>query len=204
MPPRGTRYTITVVEKAMHTLGLALYGEHGGCYVMLQDNQNVVFWVQKSGGRPLRILRYLRWDAMIARRRDIWAAIQYIHTTKNVLADLLSRSFTETGEDIEAVLVEFRAEVQKLDLTAVETLVPPQLLAKLLQQNLESCGVEQLEQYATESWGLTDPIPKGEAARQDRLAINALSVVAFQPPSEATSATSEVVCSVWHLEIVAR
>ena len=43
-----TQYTIAVVEKAMHTLGiitlgLALYGEHGGCYVMLQDNQNVVF-----------------------------------------------------------------------------------------------------------------------------------------------------------------
>ena len=162
---------------------------------MLQDNQNVVFWVQKSGGRPLRILRYLRWDVMIARRRDIWAAIQYIHTTKNVLADLLSRSFTETEQDIEAVLVEFRAEVQKLGLTAVETLVPPELLAKLLQQDLESCGVEQLEQYATEPWGL---IPEGEAVRQDRLAINAFSLVALQPPSESTSATSEVVaCGTW-------
>ena len=98
------------------------------------------------------------------------------------------------------MLVEFREEVRKLGLTAVETPVPQQLL----QQDLGSCGVEQLEQYATESWGLTDPIPKGEAARQDRLAINALSLVAFQPPSEATSAASEVVCSVWHLEIVAR
>ena len=122
----------------------------------------------------------------------------YIHTTKIVLADLLSRSFTETGEDIEAVLVEFRAEVQKLDLTAVETLVPPQLLAKLLQQNLESCGVEQLEQYATESWGLIDPTPEGEVSRQDRLAINAFSMVALQPPSESASATSEVVaCGTW-------
>ena len=41
-------YTIAVAEKAMHSLGLILYGEPGGCCAMLQDNQNVVYWVQKG------------------------------------------------------------------------------------------------------------------------------------------------------------
>ena len=69
---------------------------------------------------------------MIARRRDMWAAKQYIYTTKNVLADLLSRSFTETGQDIGAVLVEFREEVRKLGLTAVHAETPAYIAKAIL------------------------------------------------------------------------
>jgi hypothetical protein len=91
------RYTIAVAEKAMHTLGLILYGEPGGCCAMLQDNQNVVDWVLKGWGKPTRVQNYLRWDVMVAQSRDMWAAIEYIHTSLNIHADLLSRSFNEDG-----------------------------------------------------------------------------------------------------------
>ena len=56
----SSQYTIAVVEKAMHTLGMILYGETGKCYVMLQDNQNVVDWVRKGWSKPVRVQNYMR------------------------------------------------------------------------------------------------------------------------------------------------
>ncbi len=51
-----TKYTIELVEKktalarsdGLYTLGLMVFGNQGGCYVMLQDNQNVVDWVKRG------------------------------------------------------------------------------------------------------------------------------------------------------------
>ena len=128
----SSQYTIAVVEKAMHTLGMILWGETGKCYVMLQDNQNVVDWVRKGWSKPVRVQNYMRRDVMVARHRDMWAAIQYIRTKDNKLADLLSRSFTDTGADNHAVLAEFHAEVIRLGLVATETPVPTELLSQLL------------------------------------------------------------------------
>jgi len=144
-------YTIAVAEKAMHTLGLILYGEIGSCHAMLQDNQNVVYWVQKGWGKPTRVQNYLRWDVMVAQRRDMWAAIQYIHTSLNIHADLLSRSFNEDGSDKPEVLAEFHDEVKKLGLVATETVVPDGLMKELLPEMVSSCNLAQLERYA--SWG---------------------------------------------------
>ena len=147
----SSQYTIAVVEKAMHTLGMILYGETGKCYVMLQDNQNVVDWVRKGWSKPVRVQNYMRRDVMVARHRDMWAAIQYIHTKDNKLADWLSRSFTDTGADDHEVLAEFHGEVDRLGLVATETQVPAELLAQLLAKRVEPCDLNRLESYVTES-----------------------------------------------------
>ena len=146
----SSQYTIAVVEKAMHTLGMILYGETGQCYVMLQDNQNVVDWVRKGWSKPVRVQNYMRRDVMVARHRDMWAAIQYIHTKDNKLADWLSRSFTDTGADNHEVLAEFHMEVARLGLVATETPVSTELLSQLLSKQVERCDLNRLESYVIE------------------------------------------------------
>jgi len=154
----SSQYTIAVVEKAMHTLGMILYGETGKCYVMLQDNQNVVDWVRKGWSKPVRVQNYMRRDVMVARHRDMWAAIQYIHTKDNKLADLLSRSFTDTGADNLEVLAEFHAEVTRLGLVATETPVPTGLLSQLLSKQVERCDLNRLESYVMEFQTLQESV----------------------------------------------
>ena len=154
----SSQYTIAVVEKAMHTLGMILYGETGQCYVMLQDNQNVVDWVRKGWSKPVRVQNYMRRDVMVARHRDMWAAIQYIHTEDNKLADWLSRSFTDTGADNHEVLAEFHAEVVRLGLVATETPVPTELLSQLLSKQVERCDLNRLESYVIEFQTLKESV----------------------------------------------
>ena len=126
-----TKYTIAIVEKTLHTLGLMVFGEQGGCYVMLQDNQNVVDWVKKGWGKPLRAQVLLRRDVMHGMHMDIWSIIQYISTTRNVLADLLSRSYTEDGKDDEEVLDKFRELASRSNVKVAEIIISDELVAKL-------------------------------------------------------------------------
>ena len=108
---------------------------------MLQDNQNVVYWVQKGWGKPTRVQNYLRWDVMVAQSRDMWAAIEYIHTSLNIHADMQSRSFNEDGSDKPEVLAEFHDEVRALGLVAIETMVPDFLLRELLPEEVGACDL---------------------------------------------------------------
>ena len=126
-----TKYTIAIVEKTLHTLGLMVFGEQGGCYVMLQDNQNVVDWVKKGWGKPLRAQVLLRRDVMHGMHMDIWSIIQYISTTRNVLADLLSRSYTENGKDDKEVLDKFHELASRSNVKVAEIIISDELVAKL-------------------------------------------------------------------------
>ena len=91
---------------------------------------------------------------MVAQSRDMWAAIEYIHTSLNIHADLLSRSFNEDGSDKPEVLAEFHDEVRALGLVAIETMMPDCLLRELLPEEVGACDLVKLERYASESWGL--------------------------------------------------
>ena len=139
-----SKYTIAIVEKTLHTLGLMVFGRRGRCYIMLQDNQNVVDWVTKGWGKPMRAQALLRRDVMHGMHLDIWSIIQYIHTTKNVFADLLSRSFDENGQDKEEVLNEFYklAKMKHDNITEIE--VSTELIAKLLPEKIECRDMENL------------------------------------------------------------
>ena len=185
-------YTIAVAEKAMHTLGLILYGEPGGCCAMLQDNQNVVYWVQKGWGKPTRVQNYLRWDVMVAQSRDMWAAIEYIHTSLNIHADLLSRSFNEDGSDKPEMLAEFHDEVRALGLVAIETMVPDCLLRELLPEEVGACDLAKLERYASESWELERLT--GSKAKTEELDNQTVGRVIYTESAELTTAKR---CSHW-------
>ena len=139
-----SKYTIAIVEKTLHTLGLMVFGRRGRCYIMLQDNQNVVDWVTKGWGKPMRAQALLRRDVMHGMHLDIWSIIQYIHTTKNVFADLLSRSFDENGQDKEEVLNEFYklAKMKHDNITEIE--VSTELIAKLFPEEIECRDMENL------------------------------------------------------------
>ena len=184
-------YTIAVAEKAMHSLGLILYGEAGGCCAMLQDNQNVVDWVQKGWGKPTRVQNYLRWDVMVAQSRDMWAAIEYIHTSLNTHADLLSRSFNEDGSDKPDVIAEFHEEVRTLGLVATETIVPECLLRELLPEMVGTCDLSQLERYASESWGMEQCSSKSRVEETVKLKVGRGSV------SESVALAVAKNCSQW-------
>ena len=139
-----TKYTIAIVEKTLHTLGLMVFGKPGGCYVMLQDNQNVVDWVKKGWGKPLRAQVLLRRDVMHGMHLDIWSIIQYISTTRNVLADLLSRSYTERGIDDEEVLNKFRELALELNAQVSEVIISKELTDKLFPPVLDSQDMNSL------------------------------------------------------------
>ena len=139
-----TKYTIAIVEKTLHTLGLMVFGKPGGCYVMLQDNQNVVDWVKKGWGKPLRAQVLLRRDVMHGMHLDIWSIIQYISTTRNVLADLLSRSYTERGMDDEEVLFKFRELALELNAQVSEVIISKELIDKLFPSVLNSQDMNSL------------------------------------------------------------
>ena len=139
-----TKYTIAIVEKTLHTLGLMVFGKQGGCYVMLQDNQNVVDWVKKGWGKPLRAQVLLRRDVMHGMHKDIWSIIQYISTTRNVMADLLSRSYTEGGMDDEEVLNNFRELASELNEKLTEIVINEELIAKLFPPVVNSQDMNSL------------------------------------------------------------
>ena len=88
----STQYTIGVAEKAMHTLALKVFSEQGECYIMGQDNQNVVRWSDRGWGFPLRVQNYLRQDVACAQHRNTWSIIEYVASELNDLADMLSRN----------------------------------------------------------------------------------------------------------------
>ena len=81
----------------MHTLALKVFSEENECYIMGQDNQNVIRWTNRGWGFPLRVQNYLRQDVALAQHRNTWPIIEYVTSEQNDLADLLSRSFTELG-----------------------------------------------------------------------------------------------------------
>ncbi len=98
---------------------------------MLQDNQNVVGWVKKGWGKPLRAQVLLRRDVVHGMHMDVWSIIQYISTTRNVLADLLSRSYIEDGKDDEEVLDNFRELASRSNVKVAEIIISDELVAKL-------------------------------------------------------------------------
>ena len=106
----------------------------------------------------------------------MWAAIQYIHTKDNKLADWLSRSFTDTGADDHEVLADFHGEVDRLGLVATETQVPAELLAQLLAKRVEPCDLNRLESYVTESQTLQE-LAVTASTRLDRQGLHRMEEV---------------------------
>ena len=119
----------------------------------------------------------------------MWAAIQYIHTKDNKLADWLSRSFTDSGADNHEVLAEFRVEVARLGLVATETQVPTELLAQLLAKQVEPCDLNRLESYVIELQTLQESAVTA-STQLDRQVLHRVSAVSG---NEALHGTDEVV-----------
>ena len=129
---------------------------------------------------------------MVAQSRDMWAAIEYIHTSLNIHADLLGRSFNENGSDKPEVLAEFHDEVGALGLVAIETMVPECLLRELLPEEVGACDLSKLERYASESWGL-ELLP-GNNGRVGELDNRTVGRVGYTESAELTADKS---CSQW-------
>jgi len=109
-----------------------------------QDNQNVVDWVRKGWGKPMLAQALMRRDVMHGMHLDIWSIIQYIHTSQNVLADLLSRSFTSDGVDDINVLSEFFKAARMCHEQCAEVKISETLINKLFSLEPASSNIEDL------------------------------------------------------------
>ena len=128
----------------MHTLALKVFSEENECYIMGQDNQNVIRWTNRGWGFPLRVQNYLRQDVALAQHRNTWSIIEYVTSEQNDLADLLSRSFTEDGSSRPEVMEEFHERLRRKGLVGQETLIPVDELHRLMCAEVESWTGAQL------------------------------------------------------------
>ena len=82
----------------------------------------------------------------MAQSRNSWAIVEYKTSEENKLADLLSRSFDEDGNNLPEVMEEFHSRLSSMGLVGYERRVTTARLQRLMCEAVETCTWQQLEE----------------------------------------------------------